>query len=36
MCRTPAECAAAVDGAVIQLRLRYEMYDAIQRRIEAG
>jgi pyrroloquinoline quinone (PQQ) biosynthesis protein C len=33
MCRTPRECAAAVDGAVIQLRLRWKMYDAIERRI---
>jgi len=33
LCKTPHECAAAVDGAVIQLRLRWSMYDAIARRI---
>jgi pyrroloquinoline quinone (PQQ) biosynthesis protein C len=33
MCRSPHECAAAVDGAVMQLRLRWQMYDAIARRI---
>ncbi len=33
MCTTERECAAAVDGAVIQLRLRWQMYDAIQKRI---
>jgi pyrroloquinoline quinone (PQQ) biosynthesis protein C len=32
-CKTERECAAAVDGAVIQLRLRWEMYDAIALRI---
>ncbi|MDB4961842.1 MAG: hypothetical protein JWP01_1841 [Myxococcales bacterium] len=35
LCRTPRDCAAAVDGAVIQLRLRWQMYDAIARRIAA-
>ena len=33
MCRSDQDCAAAVDGAVIQLRLRWQMYDAIARRI---
>ncbi|MBA3502669.1 MAG: iron-containing redox enzyme family protein [Myxococcota bacterium] len=33
MVRSDAECAAAVDGAVIQLRLRWQMYDAIAERI---
>jgi pyrroloquinoline quinone (PQQ) biosynthesis protein C len=33
MVRSDAECAAAVDGAVIQLRLRWQMYDAIALRI---
>jgi pyrroloquinoline quinone (PQQ) biosynthesis protein C len=33
MCTTERDCAAAVDGAVIQLRLRWEMYDAIAARI---
>jgi len=32
-CKTEAQCAAAVDGAVIQLRLRWQMYDAIAERI---
>ena len=36
MCRSPRECAAAVDGAVIQLRLRWQMYDEIGRRIAAA
>ena len=34
ICRSPRDCAAAVDGAVIQLRLRWSMYDAIARRID--
>lgn len=33
VCRTPEERAAAVDGANIQLRLRWQMYDAIARRV---
>jgi pyrroloquinoline quinone (PQQ) biosynthesis protein C len=33
LCRTPQQRAAAVDGAVIQLRLRWMMYDAIAARI---
>jgi pyrroloquinoline quinone (PQQ) biosynthesis protein C len=33
MVRSDTECAAAVDGAVIQLRLRWQMYDAIAQRI---
>ena len=33
MVKSDAECAAAVDGAVIQLRLRWQMYDAIAERI---
>ena len=33
MCRSDRECAAAVDGAVIQLRLRWQMYDSIAERI---
>jgi pyrroloquinoline quinone (PQQ) biosynthesis protein C len=33
MCTTPRQCADAVDGAVIQLRLRWSMYDAIANRI---
>jgi len=33
LCRSPQDRAAAVDGAVIQLRLRWQMYDAIARRI---
>ena len=33
MVKSDAECAAAVDGAVIQLRLRWQMYDAIAQRI---
>lgn len=32
-CTSPRDCAAAVDGAVIQLRLRWQMYDAIASRI---
>lgn len=36
MARTPAERANAVDGAVLQLRLRWQMYDAIARRIESA
>ena len=32
-CKTEQQCAAAVDGAVIQLRLRWQMYDAIAQRI---
>lgn len=32
-CKTEQQCAAAVDGAVIQLRLRWQMYDAIAARI---
>jgi pyrroloquinoline quinone (PQQ) biosynthesis protein C len=35
MCKTERDCAAAVDGAVIQLRLRWQMYDAIARRVGA-
>ncbi|MDB4959317.1 MAG: hypothetical protein JWO36_6886 [Myxococcales bacterium] len=34
-CRSDRDCAAAVDGTVIQLRLRWKMYDAIARRIAA-
>ena len=34
-CKSERDCAAAVDGAVIQLRLRWQMYDAIARRIAA-
>ena len=33
LCRTPQQRAAAVDGALIQLRLRWTMYDAIAARI---
>ena len=33
MCKTPEQRAAAVDGALIQLRLRWQLYDAIARRI---
>lgn len=36
MCKTNEERAAAVDGCVIQLRLRWQMYDAIARRIAEG
>jgi len=36
MCKTREERAAAVDGCVIQLRLRWQMYDAIGRRIAEG
>ena len=32
-CKTERDCAAAVDGCVIQLRLRWQMYDAIAQRI---
>jgi pyrroloquinoline quinone (PQQ) biosynthesis protein C len=32
LCHSPQERAAAVDGCVIQLRLRWQMYDAIARR----
>ena len=35
LCRSQTDCAAAVDGAVIQLRLRWKMYDAIARRIDS-
>jgi pyrroloquinoline quinone (PQQ) biosynthesis protein C len=34
MCRTPEQRAAAVDGALIQLRLRWQLYDAIARRAQ--
>jgi pyrroloquinoline quinone (PQQ) biosynthesis protein C len=33
LCRSPEERAAAVDGCTIQLRLRWDMYDAIARRV---
>jgi pyrroloquinoline quinone (PQQ) biosynthesis protein C len=36
VCKTEKDCAAAVDGCVIQLRLRWEMYDAIGKRIAAA
>jgi len=32
-CKTPRDCANAVDGCVMQLRMRWQMYDAIARRI---
>lgn len=35
VCATPAERAAVVEGAVIQLRLRWRMYDAIRARVAA-
>jgi pyrroloquinoline quinone (PQQ) biosynthesis protein C len=35
LCRTDAQRAAVVEGAVIQLRLRWRMYDAIRDRIAA-
>lgn len=35
LCSSGAERAAVVDGAVIQLRLRWRMYDAIAQRIAA-
>lgn len=34
-CESASERAAVVEGAVIQLRLRWRMYDAIERRINA-
>ncbi|CAN5483945.1 hypothetical protein BH11MYX1_BH11MYX1_33160 [soil metagenome] len=33
MCKTDEDRAAAIDGAMIQLRLRWQMYDAIAQRI---
>lgn len=36
LCRTPHDCAIAVDGAMIQLRLRWQLYDAIAQRIAAA
>jgi pyrroloquinoline quinone (PQQ) biosynthesis protein C len=33
VCKTERDCAAAVDGCVIQLRLRWQMYDAIAERM---
>jgi pyrroloquinoline quinone (PQQ) biosynthesis protein C len=36
LCSTGAERAAVVDGAVIQLRLRWRMYEAIQQRINSA
>ena len=36
LCTTPERRGAAVEGAVIQLRLRWKMYDAIARRIAKG
>jgi len=36
MCKTPQQCAAAVDGAIIQLRLRWQMYDAIEQRMKGS
>ncbi len=35
LCRTGAERAAVVEGAVIQLRLRWRMYDSIRERVRA-
>jgi len=36
MCRSDQERADAVDGALIQLRLRWKMYDAIEKQIAKG
>jgi pyrroloquinoline quinone (PQQ) biosynthesis protein C len=36
LCQTGQERAAVIEGALIQLRLRWRMYDEIQKRVEAA
>jgi pyrroloquinoline quinone (PQQ) biosynthesis protein C len=36
LCQTGQERAAVIEGALIQLRLRWRMYDEIQQRVEAA